>query len=119
MKKTIRSIVPIVFGLLMFCLYIILYPSPAGSANFSVAVMLFLVALGSSSVVILPRKEDKLFLNLYFWMSIVIPAALVLFVDPYRTVQHRVICGLAITGIVFGRFFVAAHFKRATKPTSV
>lgn len=112
MKKTIRSIVPLVFGLLLFSFYLILYPSPVGSSGFAAAVLLFLAALGSAAVTLLQRKEDKFFLNLFFLVSIVVQLALVFFVDPYRTVQHRVICGLAITGIVYGKFFVVAHFKR-------
>lgn len=111
MKKTMRALSPLLFAAAVFCFYILVYPSPVGSGEFAAAVILFFCVFGGTGIILFTGKGKKLTVNLYFLVSLAVPLALVLWVESFSTVQHRVIYAVNFAGMTFLKLFVAAHVK--------
>ncbi len=105
------SFLPIFFGLVLFLLHVIIFPSPLGSENFPTAVLLFFTGLGSAAVIIFPGDKNKLLLYFYFLVSIGFPFILLFFFDFFDTVEHKVLVLLNLVGVTMLKFFVSYYLK--------
>lgn len=105
------NFVPIFFGLVLFLLHIILFPSPMGSENFPTAVLLFFTGLGAAAVIIFPGRKNEFLLYFYFLVSIGFPFILLFSFNFFDTVEHKVLVGLNLVGVVLLKFFVSYHMK--------
>ncbi len=111
MKKIIRILLPLFFGVILLLFYLLLYPSPLGSDSFDAALLMFFTAVGSGGVIIFSESPPKGVFLFYFSISIAVPLVLMLFFNFFPTVQLKSLLALMVFGLVWLKIFVAAHFK--------
>lgn len=106
-----RKYYPILFGLVLFLFYITIYPSPAGSENFSTALAVFFTALGSSAVIIFPRRENAFLFYSYLLGSLAFPLLLMSFFHFFNTVEQKAIIGIQALALILLILFVSYQSK--------
>lgn len=111
MKRIIRILFPLFFAAGVFFFYLLLYPSPVWSESFAGALLLFFTALGSGGVLLFSESPPKTVFLFYFSISIAIPFVLLLFFSVFHTLRLKILFGLMVTGLVWLKIFVAAHYK--------
>ncbi|MCX6584464.1 MAG: hypothetical protein NT166_30200 [Candidatus Aminicenantes bacterium] len=107
MKKTIRKLYPIFFGLALFLFYIAIYPSPAGADDYSTALAVFFTALGSSAVIIFPRREAPFLYYSYLLGSLAFPILAMSFFHFFKTAEQKAIIGVQALALILLVLFVS------------
>ena len=118
MKKLILYTMPLLFAVVLFGFYILLYPSPIGSSDFSTALMAFSTGLGGCALIIFagPRiRTSTIVFYTYLSLSVLIPPAMFLFSNLFNTVEHIVIYGLMLAVFGLGKIFIDAQLRPREK----
>lgn len=112
MKKIIRKFYPILFGLALLLLYMLIYPLPKNSENYSTALSVFFTALGSSALIIFHRHKDGFLFYMYPVISIGFPFFSMFFLHLFETLEQKVIIGIQVTALVMLIIFIAYLLKK-------
>jgi predicted membrane channel-forming protein YqfA (hemolysin III family) len=101
MKKILLRLFPLGFALLTAIFYVLLYHPPVNSVSMTSACLVFLAALGWSTMVVLRRKNERWLKILYVLMSILAAILLIEIIRPFpvELLSHRLMVAMIGMGI--------------------
>ncbi len=124
MKKILRSLAPVFFGLMTSVIYVLLYPAPeplfsAGhlkSLDFQTLLLVFLTGIGLVAAMQFQRKKsERPLFYIYISLAYGVPLVLLFGFGFFPTGELKGILGLMFLGMFNAVFFVSAYWKYREK----
>jgi hypothetical protein len=111
-KKSMKKLLPLIFGLLTFGFFMLLYLPSLGSEDFITGLLVFFAALATSATIILPKEGERVAHYFYMLLGVVLPVLSVFLMKNADRLWHLVTVGLYFIGLLGLNLFVFAYLDR-------
>jgi hypothetical protein len=115
MKRQLKYLLPVLFGILSFLFYMLLYHPVPESVDFVTALLVLCAAMTWSAVILFDQRGNPRVLNLYLSVFFLFPLILLLFLRRFSLPLHWAAIGLIVLAIVGLRLFIHYYFKYEKK----